>query len=209
MKLRNRVLSAFAATVLALSMMVGTALAQTDVLPFDMPNEANAPTSNDVWVVLFGGTAATPLTDDVALRDSVDSVDVVITGNASFNAEVIYNFTGGWVPTAYNEQTVDGELTINVPAPGKDAGYAEIIVNLKDKTEGALQITRLDFKDEAGNVVLSHGAASAAPAAEEEAAAPAEEAAVPQTGVLSAALFLGLGAAAFGTGAVALKKKQR
>jgi len=206
MKLRNKVLSAFAAAVLALSMMVGTALASTDVLPFDYANEASAPTDNDVWVVLYGGTAATPLTDDVVLRDSVASVDVVITGNASFNAEIIYNFTGGWVPTTYADQTVAGELTINMPAPGKDAGYAEFVVSLKDKTEGALQVTRLDFKDEAGNIVLSHGVASAAA---EEVAAPAEDAAVPQTGVLSAALFLGLGAAAFGTGAVALKKKQR
>ncbi|HKL98791.1 MAG TPA: LPXTG cell wall anchor domain-containing protein, partial [Mobilitalea sp.] len=94
-----------------------------------------------------------------------------------------------------------GELTINVATPGKDAGYAEVIVSLKDKSEGALQVTRLDFKDADGTIVLSHGAAS-------EAAAPAATDA-PKTGVESFGLIFGLGAAVLGSGAVVLKKKEK
>ncbi len=203
MKLRNKVLAGFAATVLALSMMVGSAFAQTDKLPFAYPNEANAPTSNDVWVVLFGGTAATPLTDDEALRDAVKSVDVVITGKSSFNAEIIANFAGGWVPTNYADQTVDGELTINMPFIVKGSGYAEVVINLKDKTEGALEVTRLDFKDADGKVLLSHGAAA------EEAAPAATTDAAPKTGVESFGLLFGLGAAVLGSGAVVLKRKEK
>lgn len=196
MKLRNKIFAGFIATVLLLSMTVGTAFASTDQLPFDYPNEANAPTNNDVWMVLFGGTAATPITDDEALRDSVKSADVVITGNASFNAEIIYNYTGGWVPTTFPDQTVDGEMTLNIPADGTGAGYAEIVVSLKDKSEGPLSVKRIDFKDADGNIVISHGEASAAADA------------APKTGVVSTALFLGLGAAVLGTGAVVLKKKE-
>ncbi|MBH1941263.1 hypothetical protein I5677_10195 [Mobilitalea sibirica] len=199
MKLRNKLMAGFAATVLALSMMVGSAMASTDVLPFEYPNEANAATNNDVWVVLFGGTAATPLTDDEAVRDAVKTVDIVITGNASFDAELIANFAGGWVPTTMAGQTVDGELVLSLPYVVKGSGYAEVIVNLKNKTEGPLAVARMDFKDADGKVLVTHGGAAEA-AAEES---------VPKTGVVSTALLLGLGAVAFGTGAVALKKKER
>ncbi len=197
MKLRNKVFAGFIATILVLSMTMGTALASTDQLPFDYPNEANAATNNDVWVVLYGGTAATPLTDDVAIRDSITSVDVVIAGKATFTAEIIANGPGPWSPTSYPDQEVDGEMVLNLPYIMKDAGYCEVVVNLQGKSEGALQIKRLDFKDADGNVVLAHGAASEG----------ASEAA-PKTGVVSTALFLGLGAAVLGTGAVVLKKKE-
>lgn len=193
MKLRNKVFAGFIATILVLSMAMGTALAGTDQLPFDYPNEADAATNNDVWVVLYGGTAATPLTDDVTLRDSITSVDVVIAGKATFNAEIVANGPGPWAPTSYPDQEVDGEMVINMPYVMKDARYCEVIVSLKEKSEGPLQVKRLDFKDAAGTVVLSHGAASEA---------------APKTGVVSTALFLGLGAAVLGTGSVVLKKKE-
>jgi LPXTG-motif cell wall-anchored protein len=196
MKLRNKFFAGLIATVLLLSLTVGTAFASTDQLPFDYPNEADAPTNNDVWVVLFGGTAATPLTDDVELRDSIESVDVVISGNATFSAEIVANGPGPWTPTSYPDQEVDGELILNMPYIMKDAGYCEVIVNLQGKSEGALSVKRIDFKDAAGSVVLSHGEASEAAEA------------APKTGVVSTALFLGLGAAVFGTGAVVLKKKE-
>lgn len=209
MKLRNKVIAGLAATVLALSMMIGTAMAGTDVLPFAYPNDANAATNNDVWVVLFGGTAATPMTDDVAIRDSIKSVDVAINGNATFDAEIIANMTAGWLPTTFAAQTVatGTELVINMPFDAKDAGYAECVVSLKNKTEGALEVSRIDFKDADGNVVLTKGvAAAAAPVADD---AAATDTAVPQTGVLSFALLFGLGAVTLGTGSVVLKKKER
>lgn len=198
MKLRNKVLAGFFATILLLSLAVGSAFAGTRDLPFNYPNDANAATNNDVWIVFYGGTATTPINNDEAVRDSIKSVDVVISGKATFNAEVIYNYTGGWVPTSFPSQEVDGEMSINVPCDGNGAGYAEIVVNLKDKSEGPLAVKRLDFKDADGVVVLSWGEAS------EEAAAEA----APKTGVVSTALFLGLGAAVLGTGSVVLKKKE-
>lgn len=202
MKLRNKVFAGFAATVLALSMMVGSAMASTKDLPFNYPTEANAPTNNDVWVKLTGGSAGEAVgTQDIA--DQTKSVDVVITGNCSFDAELIFNFDGGWVPTAMGGQTVDGELVLNMPFVGKGASYAEVIVNLQNKTEGELAVTRLDWKDDAGNVVFSWGAEAGA------AEAPAADASVPKTGVTSVALLLGLGAAVCGSGAVVLKKKER
>ncbi len=197
MKLRNKILAGFAATVLALSMMVGSAMASTDKLPFVYPNEANAPTNNDVWVVLYGGAAATPLTDDAAVRDACKSVDIVISGNCSFDAELIANFSGGWLPTAVDGQTVDGELVLSMPYIVKDSGYAEVIVNLKNKTEGPLEISRMDFKDAAGEVLISHGGAAAATEA------------APKTGVESLGLVFGLGAAVLGSGAVILKRKEK
>lgn len=196
MKLRNKVLAAFVATVLCLSMMVGSALAQTHELPFDYPEDAEVATNNDVWVVLFGGTAAPPLTDDEALRDSIKTVDIVISGNASFDAEIISNGPS-WVPYSHPGQTVDGEMTLTLDYDMEGLGYSEVIVNLQNKSEGPLSVKRMDFKDADGNVVLAHGAASEV----------ASEAA-PKTGLVSTALFLGLGATAFGTGAVILKKKE-
>ncbi|NLO10647.1 MAG: LPXTG cell wall anchor domain-containing protein [Clostridiales bacterium] len=179
-------------------MTVGTALAGTNELPFNYPNDANAATNNDVWIVFYGGTATPPINSDEAVRDSIKSVDVVISGKATFNAELIYNYTGGWVPLTFADQEVDGEMTLNMPCDGTGAGYAEVVVNLKDKSEGPLAVKRLDFKDADGAVVLSHGEASAAAGGE----------AAPKTGVVSTALFLGLGAAVLGTGAVVLKKKE-
>lgn len=198
MKLRNKVLAGFVATILCLSMMVGSALASTHELPFDYPEEADVATNNDVWVVLYGGTAAPPLSDDEALRDSIKSVDIVISGNASFDAEIISNGPS-WVPYSFAGQSVDGEMTLTLDYDMEGQGYTEIIVNLQNKSEGPLSVKRMDFKDADGNVVLAHGAAS-------EAAAGGE--AAPKTGLVSTALFLGLGAAAFGTGAVILKKKE-
>ncbi len=201
MKLRNKIFAGFAATVLALSMMIGSAMASTDKLPFAYPNEANAPTNNDVWVVLYGGTAATPLTDDTAIRDACKSVDIIVTGKCSFNPELIANFSGGWLPSSPGNQTVDGELVLSMPYIVKDSGYAEVVINLKDKTEGPLEITRIDFKDADGEVLISTGGAEEVV---EEAAAAA-----PKTGVESLGLVFGLGAAVLGSGAVVLKRKEK
>jgi len=221
-KLKNKVLSTLIATVLVLSMMVGTALAQTHELPFDYPEDAGyVSPDNDVWVVLFGGAAAPPLTDDEALRDSIRSVDVIISGNATFDAHIVANGPS-WTPHDFYGQSVDGETTINIPYDMTGVGYTEVVVNLKNKSEGPLQITRMDFKDADGNVVLAHGAASDAAPVEEPAddnddvvevaetapEAPAKTETAPKTGLVSSALLLGLGAVAFGTGAVVLKKKE-
>lgn len=203
MSFRNKVFAGFAVTVLALTMMLGTAMASTKELPFEYPNEAGYQTNNDVWVKLIGGGAGEAVsTQEIA--DLTASVDIVITGKCSFDAELIHNYDGNWKITKKPSQTVDGELILNLPFHGKDTSYSEVVVNLQNKTEGPLAVTRLDWKDEAGKVVFTWPVAAEAPA---ESAAPAAD--VPKTGVLSAALFLAFGTAAFGTGAVVLKKKER
>ncbi len=213
MKLRNKVFAGFAATVLTLSMMVGTALASTRELPFEYPNEANAPTDNDVWVKLIASPEESVGTREIA--DITKSVDIVIAGKCSFDAELIFNSDlYSWLPTAQNGQTVDGELTLNMPFDSNGCAWAEVVVSLKNKTEGPLAVTRMDWKDEAGNITFTWpvGAAEAAPAeAADDAvatdAAPTE--AAPKTGVESFGLLFGLGAAVLGSGAVVLKRKEK
>lgn len=195
MKLRNKVLAGFFATILLLSMTVGTALASTDQLPFDYPEEADVATDNDVWVKITGG-GSTVGNEEIA--HATRSVDITITGEATFELEFIYNSDAGWTPQSLPGEEVSGEKVYNFAMNGAGTSYCEAVLNLKNKSEGPLQVTRMDFLDEAGEVLLSHGAG--APAGGGDAA--------PKTGVVSTALFLGLGAAVLGTGAVVLKKKE-
>ena len=199
-------------------MMVGTAFA-TENIPAVYEEAAGGTVvdgetdGNHVWMSLYGGEAATPLTDDVAVRDSVRTVDVVITGNATFDAEFVLNYQSpGWTPVALGQQTVDGELVLSKEYDGTGQDWAEFIVNLRNKTEGPLEITRIDFKDGSGTVVASIGAATDAPAdapADAPTDAPADAPAdAPKTGVASSALVFGLSAIALGSGAVVLKKKE-
>jgi LPXTG-motif cell wall-anchored protein len=197
MKLRNKFFAGLVATILVLSLTVGTALASTDQLPFDYPEEAGVATDNDVWVKIIGGGTVIGDTD---IAHATRSVDITITGNATFDFEFVYNSDAGWAPLQLPGETVEGEKVFNFAMNGAGTGWCEVVVNLQNKTEGALQVTRMDFLDEAGEVLLSHGPAAAGGDAGGDAA--------PKTGVVSTALFLGLGAAIFGTGAVVLKKKE-
>jgi len=199
MKLK-KILAGFAATVLALTMMMGTAMATTDVLPFEYPNEANVATDNDVWVKLIGGGNVIS-TADVSAK--VRSVDVTITGNATFDAEFIYNYDGGWVPTTYPGQTVNGKLVLTMPMDGSQApNWCEIIVNLKNKSEGPLTVAMMEFKDENGNVLVTHGYVA-------EDTAETAATSTPKTGVVTYGAVYGLAAALFASGAVALRRKQK
>ena len=193
MKLRNKVFAGLAATVLALTIMVGSAMASTDQLPFAYPNEANATTDNDVWVKLIGGGTVIS-TAEVA--HATRSVDITVEGKCSFEPELIYNFDGGWVPTNPGVTTVDGSTVLTMPMNGTGTGWCEVVVNLKNKTEGALSVTKMEFKDEAGKVLVTWPEGAAADA-------------TPKTGVASLALVFGLGAAVMGTGSIVLKKKAR
>lgn len=195
MKLRNKVVAGFVATVLALSMMAGAAFASTDVLPFDYPEDAGVATDNDVWVKVIGGGT---VIGDQDIAHAIRSVDITITGNATFDFEFIYNSDAGWSPVSLPGETVEGQKVFNFAMNGAGTGWCEAVVNLQNKTEGALQVTAMEFKDEAGEVILSHGDVPAGDAGE----------AAPKTGVVSTALFLGLGALVTGAGAVVLKKKE-
>jgi hypothetical protein len=199
MKLRNKVFAALAVTVLTLTMMVGSAMASTDQLPFAYPNEANAATNNDVWVKLIGGGTVISTTE---VADATRSVDITVEGKCTFDPELIFNFDGGWVPSKPGVTTVDGSTVLTMDMNGKDTTWCEVVVNLMNKTEGPLSVTKMEFKDEAGAVLLTWPAEAASAAADDTAATP-------KTGVVSLALVFGLGTAAMGTASVILKKKER
>ncbi len=216
MRLRNKILAVFATTVLLVSMMAGTAMAREKwELPFEYPNEAAAATDNDVWVKLTGGGFAIS-TEEVAQQ--VRSVDITVTGKASFDAELIYNSDiQGWKPTRLTDQTVDGEVVLTSDMDGSFTSYCEIVVNLQNKTEGPLAVAKLEFKDEAGTVLVTwpdaegtaEEAAEEAPAAEAAETTEAAASDVPKTGVASSALIFGLGALACGIGSGINKKKSK
>ena len=195
MKLRSKILAGFLATIICLSLTVGTALASTDQLPYDYPEEAGVATDNDVWVKIIGGGNVLGDTD---IAHATRSVDITITGKASFDLEFIYNSDAGWLPVMQKCESVDGEKVYNFEMNGDGTSWCEAVVNLQNKSEGPLQVTKMEFKDEAGNVLLTVGGDSEAAASDS----------TPKTGVVSTAIFFGLGAAAFGTGAVLLKKKE-
>ena len=163
MKSRKRVLACLLIMTFMVAMIPGRAKASTHELPFAYPNEANVETNNDVWVVVFGGSAAPPLTNNQELANSIRSVSVFFGGNATFDLEVIINSNVGWVPFTYPGINLSGGGVSNVPIVNDGVNYLEVIVNVKNKTEGPLSVTRMEFKDEAGVVVLTHGGPPAPP----------------------------------------------
>jgi len=103
-------------------------------------------------------------------------------------------------------ESVDGSKVYNFDMDGTGTNWCEAVLNLRNKSEGPLEVTRIDFLDEAGAVVLSVGSETAS--ATETSTEVTTTEATPKTGVVSTALFLGLGATVFGTGALVLKKKE-
>jgi len=209
MKLR-KVLVGFIAMVFVLSTMVGTAFAKdpSNKLPFSFPDD-----NYDCWVKLIGGGEFIS-NADVATK--VKSVDITFEGNATFDLQLVYNSNdGGWAPTDYPGQTLDGKLVVNFPMDGTlGSQWCEVVVFVNNQN-GDVTVTQMDFKDEAGNILLTHGKASADDAAPAEEAAPVEEAAneapaaAPKTGVVGLGVVYGLGAALLASGAVALRRKQK
>jgi LPXTG-motif cell wall-anchored protein len=196
MKLRTKVFAGFIVIVLLLSLTVGTALAATE-LPVAYDEAAGGAAllpqtdNNDVWIKITG-SGVTYGNQEIA--EKTRSVDITITGNATFDVQFIYNSNAGWLSQDYPGQSVEGEKVFNYAMNGSGTQWCEAVINLRNKSEGPLEVTRMEFKDEAGEVILTVGE-------------PASDAA-PKTGVVSTALFLGLGAAVLGTGAVVLKKKE-
>lgn len=209
MKLR-KVLVGFIAMVFVLSTMVGTAFAKdpSNKLPFSFPDD-----NYDCWVKLIGGGEFIS-NADVATK--VKSVDITFEGNATFDLQLVYNSNdGGWAPTDYPGQTLDGKLVVNFPMDGTlGSQWCEVVVFVNNQN-GDVTVTQMDFKDEAGSILLTHGKASADDAAPAEEAAPVEEAAneapaaAPKTGVVGLGVVYGLGAALLASGAVALRRKQK
>jgi hypothetical protein len=207
MKLK-KVLVGLLTMVFVLSSLVGTAFAkgQVNTLPFSFPDD-----ENDLWVKLIGGGEMIS-TADVAAK--VKTAEVTFEGNATFDGVLVYNSNdGGWVQNDYPGQTVNGSLVLTMPMDGTvGSQWCEIVVFVNN-LNGDLKVTQMQFKDEAGNVVLTHGAASAPAAAEEvaatEAPAKAPAASTPKTGVVGFGAIYGIGALLLASGAVALKKKQK
>lgn len=234
MKLRNKVLTGFAATVLALSMMVGTALAATPLYTYG--EEAGAKESDKALVIcelLSGGGnqdgANGPVYDELqALYADIASVDCLLTGNFTGTAHL--NLVGDleFTPngTGYDNQTyankeivVDGNLVYSADL-GPISTDARFAFLLRNKTEGTAVLEGYVFRNADGDIVAGMDGAgyldaaaaqalydAATGAVAEVAEEPAEEA--PKTGVVSAALLLGVGAVASALGSVVLKKKER
>lgn len=210
MKLRNKFLAGFFAMVLVLSMSVGTAFA-ADNLPAAYDEAAGGlpvagqTDGHDVWIKITGGGTTH---GDAEIANATRSVVITISGKASYDMEFVYNSSNGWAPSPeLKGESVDGSKTYNFDMDGTGTDWCEAVVNLRNKSEGALEVTRMDFLDEAGAVLLAVGPEAAPEAATEDTpdAAPDE---APKTGIVSTALFLGFGAAVLGTGAVVLKKKE-
>ncbi|MHB8128166.1 MAG: hypothetical protein ACYDEX_04135 [Mobilitalea sp.] len=251
MKLQNKFFAGFAATVLALSMMVGTAMAATPIFTYDAAAGAKEDAKSTVICELMSGGGNQdgmngPVYADLqAIATQTASVDVLLTGNftgtAHLNLVGDFSFTptgDGYDNKTYAAKpiTVDGFLVYS-GAYGEITADARFAFLLRDKSEGAAALEAYIFRDADGEIVGGQDGAGFLTAAKatslfnsitgveeevaeevaeeevaevvEEEAAPAEEAAVPQTGVVSVALLFGLGAAAFGTGSVVLKKKER
>ena len=111
-------------------------------------------------------------------------------------------------PTKHSDQSVDGELVINHPIDGSNAGWVELIINVDLQGEGDLKVAGIIFKDGDNNAIATMGETDLGGADTDtnDDADSGDES--PSTGVLSTALFLGLGATALGTGTVLLKKKE-
>lgn len=203
MKLR-KVLVGFIAMVVVLSTMVGTAFAKdpSNKLPFSFPDD-----NYDCWVKLIGGGEFIS-NADVATK--VRSVDITFEGNATFDLQLVYNSNdGGWAPKDYPGQTLDGKLVVNFPMDGTlGSQWCEVVVFVNNQN-GDVKVTQMDFKDEAGNILLTHGQASADDAAPAEEAANEAPAATPKTGVIGLGAVYGLGAVLLASGAVALRRKQK
>ena len=63
-------------------------------------------------------------------------------------------------------ESVDGEKVYNFEMNGDGTSWCEAVVNLQNKSEGPLQVTKMEFKDEAGNVLLTVGGDSEAAASD-------------------------------------------
>lgn len=237
MKLRNKVMAGFATTVLALSMMVGTAFAATPIFEYDNAAGAKEDAKASVICELLSGGGnqdgenGKVYKDLQAIATDAASVDVLLTGNFTGTAHL--NFVGDatFTPdgTGYDNKTyaskditVDGSLVYSgdFGAIEADARFAFL---LRNKSEGAATLEAYILRNADGKIIGGMDGAGFLAAADAEAlfdeitgAAPAATAStdsatktsVPKTGVVSTSLILGLGAAAFGMGAIVLKKKE-
>lgn len=155
MKSIKRVLVCILITSLMFPIIPGTSRAATHILPYSYPYEANVETYNDVWVVVYGGSAAPPITNRWSLVEKIRSVDVTLEGKATCDAEIIINSFDGWIPTRFPATSVNGKVVLSVPISTVNPSYLEVIVNLRNKSEGRLTVTKMEFKDEVGAVILT------------------------------------------------------
>ena len=111
-------------------------------------------------------SAAATYLEILDIAHATRSVDITITGKASFDLEFIYNSDAGWLPVMQKGESVDGEKVYNFEMNGDGTSWCEAVVNLQNKSEGPLQVTKMEFKDEAGNVLLTVGGDSEAAASD-------------------------------------------
>ena len=105
MKLRNKLLAGFCCYSISTVNDLSTALQVPTNCHLITP-EAGVATDNDVWVKIIGGGT---VIGDADIAHATRSVDLTISGNASFELEFIYNSDAGWLPVNMPGESVDGE----------------------------------------------------------------------------------------------------
>lgn len=212
MKMTKKIVAGMAATVLALSMMVGTAFAQR-TLPATWGDEENgafageATSDNHVWLTLCGGGEQY---SDQETANKVAKVIYYFDGDCTIDVSHISNTEkGGWSPSTVSGVVINGVTPVSCDIklnPKIVSAWVEAIVNVYTKTAGPLSLVKAEFVDASGNVLVTIEPKANVPATTPSSSSSSSS--LPKTGVVSTALVFGLGATAFGTGATLLKKKE-
>lgn len=164
MKLTKRVLAGMAATVLALSMMVGTAFAASSASWSDAGSVTHswdvnsAGYQNDAWVKLIGGGT---IVSDEDTAHSVTKVVANFKGEGSATINLIYNYDGGWETVASQSGEFSGEFKIEANINGSNTTYCEVITQVGDII-GTLDLVNYEFLDASGKTVFTVGDKAAA-----------------------------------------------
>jgi LPXTG-motif cell wall-anchored protein len=167
MKLRKKVFAGFAATVLALTMMVSSAFAQT-IATIDAAAGAKEPDKGLCWVRFVDGTncdgTVAPYYDGIAaIYNQVASIDFVVDGACTVEYHIIYE--GAYSPdgTGYDNNTfkavpltVDGVTVVNQAFDGSvldGTMGASVAFLMRNKSEGALAFEAFIFRNADGAII--------------------------------------------------------
>lgn len=213
MKLRNKFIAGFAAIVLVLSMMVGTAMAAT-IDSIDTAAAAKEATKDKWWIKLVDGAACDGAVvayhaemADVASK--VASIDFVVNGKCTIEYHVIYQ--GAYSPdgSGYDNNTlkavpatVDGVTVISADYDGSvlDGTVGSAVAFLaRNKSEGAFALEAYILRDADKNIIAGVDGTGFLAAADAtalfneltgvvEEAAPAEEVATDDAAATDAAV---------------------
>lgn len=212
--MKRKIFSGLLVMVLAFTLTAGTAFAA--VIDYDSAETVtwgvNGGAGVDEYIIKLQETDVAP---EVAATITVVDVTYEIEADLFQPQLVINSEKGGW--NQFDIEIVEqGTVTYSQPTNNKltaDSAWNELWIKSGWKSEGAVSLVSVEFKDASGTVIYSLG--GSAPAAEATAEATAETTAdatpsstsVPKTGAMDFTLLYGLGAVV--SGAVVLKRKKK